>query len=215
MEPFHEQMAAIEDQLRDLEFHVDDGTFDEIHEQIREQMSVHMKKMEEIHFDMEPYMEQMQQIHVEMEGLHEEMAKIHIDMEPIHEAMADIHVDLEPLHDEMEKIHRAMEPFHEEMELLGDRMEKALEGQVIAVLQEELATVVAPGTPLDEAAALIAEDANINIDEDTLTFTASKRRTRQVLIDLLSDHRIGTQKNFDDAIENAASALSPLVIVAD
>jgi beta-lactamase regulating signal transducer with metallopeptidase domain len=215
MEPMTDQIAALEDQLKDFEFHIEDGNIDEIHEQIQEQMAVHMKMIEEIHIDMEPYMEQMQQIHIEMEGLHEQMADIHIDMEPIHEQMATIHVDLEPFHEEMEKIHLEMEPIHEELELLGDRMEKAIQGEVIAVLQEQLVTVIAPGTPLDEAAALIAEDAHINIDEDTLTFSASRRRTRETLRDLLSDHRIGTQKNFDDAIEGAVSALSPLVIVVD
>jgi beta-lactamase regulating signal transducer with metallopeptidase domain len=215
MEPMTDQIAALEDQLKDFEFHIEDGTIDEIHEQIQEQMAVHMKMIEEIHIDMEPYMEQMQQIHIEMEGLHEQMADIHIDMEPIHEQMATIHVDLEPFHEEMEKIHLEMESIHEELELLGDRMEKAIQDEVIAVLQEQLVTVIAPGTPLDEAAALIAEDAHINIDEDTLTFSASRRRTRETLRDLLSDHRIGTQKNFDDAIEGAVSALSPLVIVVD
>jgi hypothetical protein len=75
--------------------------------------------------------------------------------------------------------------------------------------------VIAAGTPLDEAAALIAKDANINIDDDTLTFTASRSRTRDILTELLSDHRVGTQKNFDMAIDSAANALSPLVIVVD
>jgi len=116
---------------------------------------------------------------------------------------------------EMERIHIEMEPFHEEMEILGNRMEKALQGEVIAVLQAELGSVIAPGTPLDEAAALIAEDASININDNTLKFRASKRRTREVLTDLLSDHRVGTQKAFDEAIDSAVAALSPLVIVAD
>jgi hypothetical protein len=44
---------------------------------------------------------------------------------------------------------------------------------------------------------------------------ASKQCTRQILNDLLADHRIGTRKNFDDAIDSAAQALSPLVIVVD
>jgi len=122
---------------------------------------------------------------------------------------------MEPFHEQMGQIHIEMEPFHEEMELLGDRMERALQGEVIAVLQTELGPVIAPGTPLDEAAALIAEDASINIDDDTLKFRASRERTRDVLTDLLSDHRVGTQKNFDEAIDSAVAALSPLVIVAD
>jgi beta-lactamase regulating signal transducer with metallopeptidase domain/predicted nucleic acid-binding Zn-ribbon protein len=215
MEPYHEQLEALEEQLHGLTLHIDDGTLEEVERQIQVQMEIHMEGLEKIQIEMEPFMEQMQAIHIEMGDLHEQMADIHIDMEPIHEQMAQIHIDMEPFHEEMEGIHIEMEPFHEEMEILGDRMEKALQGEVIAVLQAELGPVIAPGTPLDEAAALIAEDASINIDDNTLKFRASKRRTREVLIDLLSDHRVGTQKNFDDAIDSAVAALSPLVIVAD
>jgi beta-lactamase regulating signal transducer with metallopeptidase domain/soluble cytochrome b562 len=209
MEPYHEQMEALEEQLHGIELHIEDGTLEEVERQIHAQMEIHMEGLEKIHIEMEPFMEQMQAIHVEMEDLHEQMADIHIDMEPIHEQMTKIHVDMEPFHEEMERIHIEIEPFHEEMELLGDRMEKALQGEVIAVLQAELGPVIAPGTPLDEAAALIAEDASININDDTLKFRASRGRTRDVLIDL------GTQKAFDEAIDSAVAALSPLVIVAD
>jgi beta-lactamase regulating signal transducer with metallopeptidase domain/soluble cytochrome b562 len=215
MEPYREQMAAIEKELENITLHIEDGTLEEVERQIHEQMEVHMKELEKIHVQMEPLTEYMQQIHVEMEGFHEQMAEIHIDMEPIHEQMAKIHIDMEPFHEQMEQIHIELEPFHEELELLGDRMEKALQFEVISVLQEELGSVISPGTPLDEAAALIATDANINIEDDSLTFNASQRRTREVLTDLLSDHRVGTQKNFDTAVDSAARALSPLVIVVD
>jgi len=215
MEPYHEQMEAIEKQLESITLHIEDGTLEEVERQIHEQMEVHMKELEKIHLQMEPLTQYMQQIHVEMEDLHEQMAEVHIDMEPIHEQMAKIQIEIEPFHEQMEQIHLELEPFHEEMEILGDRLEKALQGEVIAVLQSELGSVIAAGTPLDEAAALIAEDANIHIDDDSLSFNASKRRTREVLTDLLSDHRIGTQKNFDMAVESAANALSPLVIVVD
>jgi len=215
MEPYHEQMEAIEKELQSITLHIEDGTLEEVERQIHAQMEIHMKELENIHLEMEPLMEYMQQIHVEMEGFHEQMAQVHIEMEPIHQQMEDIHIDLEPFHEEMEQIHRELEPFHEEMELLGERMEKALQFEVISVLQEELGSVISPGTPLDEAAALIAEGANINIEDDTLTFNASERRTREVLTDLLSDHRVGTQKNFDAAVDSAARALSPLVIVVD
>jgi uncharacterized coiled-coil DUF342 family protein len=178
-------------------------------------MEIHMQGLEEIHLDMEPYMEQIEAIHAEMEGLHEQMAEVHIDMEPIHAQMAEIHVELEPFHGQMEKIHIELGSFHEEMEELGERMEHALQIEVIAVLQDKLGSVIAPGTPLDEAAAKIAEDAHIRIDEDTLTFRASRGHTRDVLIDLLSDHRVGTQQAFDDAIDSAVNALTPLVIVVD
>ena len=215
MEPYEEQMEALEKELQSIEFHIEDGTIDEVHEQIQAQMEIHMNGMEKIHLEMEPLMDQMKQIHVEMEDLHLQMADIHFDMEPYEEMMAQIQIDMEPFHEEMEKIHIKMEPFHEEMELLGDRMEKAIQSEVIAVLQAELGPVIAPGTPLDEAAALIAEDASVNINKDTLKFRASRGRTRDVLIDLLSGRRIGTQKAFDEAIDSAVAALSPLVIVAD
>jgi len=215
MEPFHEQMEALEEEFRSVELHIDDGTLEEIERQIHEQMEEHMADLEKIHIEMEPFMEQMEAIHIEMQEFHVQMEDLHIDMEPFHEQMADIHIDIEPFHEEMERIHIQMEPFHEEMELLGERMEKALQGEVIAVLQAELGPVIAPGTPLDEAAKVIAEDAHINIDDETLEFRASRGRTRDVLTDLLSDHRIGTQKAFDEAIDSAAAALSPLVIVTD
>ena len=215
MEPYHEQMEALEEQLHSITIHIEDGTLDDVQRQIHAQMEIHMEGLDKIHIEMEPLMEQMEAIHVEMEDLHIQMEDIHIDMEPFHEQMAKIHIDMEPFHEEMERIHIEMEPFHEEMELLGDRMEQAIQDEVIAVLQAELGPVIAPGTPLDEAAALIAEDANINISDDTLKFRASRGRTRDVLTDLLSDQRIGTQKAFDEAIDSAAAALSPLVIVAD
>jgi beta-lactamase regulating signal transducer with metallopeptidase domain len=215
MEPYHEQMEALEEQLKSIELHIEDGTIEEVERQIHEQMQAHMEGIEKVQIEMEPFLKQMEAIHVEMEDFYEQMAEIQIDMEPFHEQMAKIQIDMEPFEKEMEKIHVEMEPFHKEMELLGKRMEKAIQGEVIAVLQAELGPVLAPGTPLDEAATLITEDANINIDDDTLKFRASKRRTREVLTDLLSDHRVGTQKAFDEAIDNAVAALSPLVIVAD
>jgi beta-lactamase regulating signal transducer with metallopeptidase domain len=215
MEPYEAQMEEIEKQLQSITIHIEDGTLEDVERQIHAQVEIHMEGLEKIHVEMEPLMEQMQQIHVEMEDLHEQMAEIHIDMEPIHEQMAEIHIDMEPFHEQMEQIHIELEPFHEEMEALGERMEHALQFEVISVLQDELGPVIGPGTPLDEAAALIAEDAHINIEDDTLTFRASKSRTRDVLTDLLSDHRVGTQKNFDTAVDSAARALSPLVIVVD
>jgi beta-lactamase regulating signal transducer with metallopeptidase domain len=215
MEPYKEQIEAIEKQLQSIELHIEDGTLEEVQRQIHEQMEAHMEGIEKIHLEMEPLMEQMKEIHIEMEDLHLKMADVHVEMEPLHEVMAKIQIDMEPFHEQMEQIHLEIEPFHEELERLGGRMEKALQGEVIAVLQSELGSVIAPGTPLDEAAALIAEDAHINIEDDTLTFRASKNRTRDVLTDLLSDHRIGTQKNFDTAVDSAARALSPLVIVVD
>ena len=215
MEPLNAQMEALQEQLQNIELHIEDGTLEEIQRQIHEQMEIHMEGLEEIHLNMEPYMEQIEAIHAEMEGLHEQMVEVHIDMEPIHAQMAEIHIDLEPFHEQMEEIHVEMESFHEEMEELGERMEHALQIEVMAVLQDELGSVIAPGTRLDEAGARITEDAHINIDEDTLTFRASRDNTRDILTDLLSESRVGTQQAFDDAIDSAVNALTPLVIVVD
>jgi beta-lactamase regulating signal transducer with metallopeptidase domain/soluble cytochrome b562 len=215
MEPYQAKMEELEKELQNIELHIEDGTLEEVERQIHEQMEAHMEGLEQIHLEMEPFMEQMEQIHIEMEGLHEQMAQVHVDMEPFHEQMAEIHINMEPFHEQLEQLHTELEPFHEEMEALGERMEHALQIEVISVLQDELGPVIAAGTPLDEAAALIAKDADIKVDEGTLTFRASKRRTSEVLTDLLSDHRVGTQKNFDMAVESAANALSPLVIAVD
>ncbi len=38
---------------------------------------------------------------------------------------------------------------------------------------------------------------------------------REILTDLLLPHRIGTQEFFDQAIDNAATGLSPMVIQVD
>ncbi len=215
MKPYHKQLEALEEKLQSMQIHIEDGTLEDVQRQIHEQMERHMEQLETVHIDMEPYIKQIEAIHEEMAVLHEEMAQVHINMEPIHAQMEKVHVDLEPLHEEMEKLHIELEPLHEEMEALGNRLEHALQAEVIAVLRDTLGPVVAPGTPFDEAAARIADDADINIDDDTLTFRASKRRTREVLTDLLSEHRVGTQEAFDQAVESAVDALAPLVIVAD
>ena len=41
-----------------------------------------------------------------------------------------------------------------------------------------------------------------------MKFRASRGRTRDVLTDLLSDHRIGTQKDFDKAIDSAVAPVT-------
>jgi hypothetical protein len=101
------------------------------------------------------------------------------------------------------------------MERLGDRMEAALRVEVIAVLRDALGPVIAPGAPLDEAAARIVDEANINVHDDFVRIHASRSETREILVDLLTPHRIGTQEAFDQAINNAANALSSLVIQTD
>jgi len=215
MAPFHAQMEAMEEQLQNLEIHVEDGTLDEVQRQIHEQIEAHMELFEEIHVDMEPFLEQIEAIHVEMEDLHVEMADIHIDMEPFHEQMEQFHIEMEPFHEKMEQFHREMGPFHEEMELLGDRLEEAITGEVAAYLRDELGAVTSPEADFHDAAARIVDDANINVHDDVVRVDAPRGNTRDILIDLYGPQRIGIQETFDEAVERAVNGLSPLRIQAD
>jgi len=215
MEPFTAQMEEFEKVMENIELHIEDGNLKEIQKQIHEQIEVHMEMVESIHVDMEPYLELIQEIHVEMEDLHEQMAEIHIDMEPIHEQMESIHIDMEPFHEQMGELHREMEPFHEEMELLGERLENALQVEVVTYLRDELGAVTAPGVDFAEAAARIVEDARIRVDDDLVRIDASKSDVRDILADLFAPHRIGTQDAFDAAIDHATAGLSPLTIEAN
>jgi HAE1 family hydrophobic/amphiphilic exporter-1 len=54
---YQEKMAEIEAQMNDLELHIEDGTLDEIHRQISEQVEAHMEQFEEIHVEMEPFLD--------------------------------------------------------------------------------------------------------------------------------------------------------------
>jgi len=215
MEPFEVQMEEFEAQMESFEIHVDDGTLEEVQRQIHEQLEEQMKAIEEIHIDMAPFHEQMEAIHAEMEPLYRELEAIHIDMEPIHEQLESLHIDMEPIHEQMEAVHREMEPFHEEMERLGDRLERAISGEVEAVLREHLGAVTAPGAPIDEAAARIADDAHMHVDDNRVRVDASAREVREILSDLLGPHRVGASDAFDAAVDAAAEALSPLEIMID
>jgi beta-lactamase regulating signal transducer with metallopeptidase domain len=215
MQPFLERMEELEADLEDLEIHVEDGTLKEVERQIHDQVEAHMEKIREIHVHMEPIHEQMEAIHSEMEPLHRKLEQIHVNMEPVHEEMERIHEAMEPLHEQMEAIHREMEPIHEEMEQLGDRLEHALRSDAAAVLRDHMGATTAPGAPIDEAAARIVEEAHIHVDEDVVEIDASRREVREILTDLLGQHRAGTQQAFDDAVNAAADALSPLEIRVD
>jgi predicted nucleic acid-binding Zn-ribbon protein len=215
MEPFHEQIEAMEQEMQKLQIHIEDGTLEEVQFQIQEQVTKHMEMIEEIHIDMGPYMEQIEEIHAQLEPLHEAMAEIHIDLEPMHEEMQKIHISIEPFHEQMEALHEELEPFHEELERLGNRLEAAIGGEVVAVLREHLATVTAPGTSFDEAAARIVEDAHIHVDDDLVSIDASRDDVRDILVDLFAPQRVGTQDVFDAAIEATVDALSPLEIRID
>ena len=139
MKPYEEQMEALSQQFENMDLHIEDGKLEDIERQIHEQMDAHMGQLETIHVNMQPFLEQMEVIHEEMAGLHDEMADVHIDMEPIHAQIEKIHVDLEPFHEQMEQLHIELEPFHEEMERLGDRLEKAIQGEVVSTSAASLA----------------------------------------------------------------------------
>ncbi len=215
MKPYEQQIEALEEQFRNMELHIEDGKLEDIERQIHEQMEAHMGQIESIHVNMEPFLEQMEAIHEEMAGLHEEMEFVHIDMEPIHAQIEKIHIDMEPFHEQMEQLHIELEPFHKEMELLGDRLEHAIQGEVVSYLRSELGAVTSPGAPFDEAAARIVDDSHINVHDDTLKIKGDQDEIREILTDLLLPHRIGTQETFDQAIDNAATGLSPMVIQVD
>jgi beta-lactamase regulating signal transducer with metallopeptidase domain len=215
MEPFQARMEEFEKEMENIQIHIEDGTLKEVQKQIQEQVEAHMKMVESIHVDMEPYLAQIEEIHAEMEGLHGQLAEIHIDMEPIHEQIEKIHIDMEPFHEQLEELHRAMEPFHEEMELLHERMEHALQADVVSYLRDELGSVTTPGAEFEEAAARIIDDARIRFDDNVVRVDASESEAREILADLFTPHRIGTQEAFDSAIDRAAAGLSPLTIRAD
>lgn len=208
MEPYHDEIAALEDRIEDLVLHMEDGTLEEVQRQIQEQLAVHMEQIEAIHMDMEPLHELMEELHVQMEPLHEEMEKLHVDMEPFHREM-------EKLHEHMEELHVEMEPLHEEMELLGDRLETALETDVEAELRDHLGAVTTFSAPFDEAASRIVEDASIRVNDDIIRIRASRREVREILTDLMKPHMVGLEEAFEAAVDNAADALSPLEITID
>jgi beta-lactamase regulating signal transducer with metallopeptidase domain/archaellum component FlaC len=215
MQPVLAQIEEFEAGLDDLEIHIEDGTLAEVQRQIHEQIEAHMEQIESVHVDMEPFHRQIEELHRQLEPLHRELEQVHVNMEPVHREMEEIHESMEPFHERMEEIHRELEPFHERMEQLGDRLEQALRGDVAAVLRRHLSPVTAPGAPIDEAAARILEDAHVHVHDELVEVDASRRDVRQILVDLLGSHRIGTEDAFDAAVDDAADALSPLSIAVD
>jgi archaellum component FlaC len=215
MEPMLAQIEEFAGQLENVRIHVEDGTLAEVQQQIEEQIEAHMAKIEEIHIDMEPLHEQLEAIHEQLEPLHEQLEAIHIDMEPMHAEIERMHREMEPIHERIEEMHLEMEPIHEELGRLGDRLEDALRGEVATVLREHLGAVTGPNAPFTEAAARILEDASVRVNDGTVWVRASRSEARRILTDLLGPLRVGDQSVFDEAVEGAATAVSPLVIQAD
>ncbi len=215
MQPYEQQIQELEHRIQSLVIHVDDGTVEEVQHQIQEQITQQMAAMESIHVDMQPLIEQIEAIQAEMDPLHHELEAVHVQMEPIHQQLESLHLDMEPIHEQMEAVQKAMEPLHEQLEGLGDRFERAVGNEIGSVLRERLGPVTAPGAPIDEAAARIAVDADINLDDDVVRVNAPRSEAHEILTDLLAPHRVGTQEAFDAAVNGAVDALSPLVIRID
>ena len=194
MEPMQAQLEAMHESLENMELHIEDGTLEQIQEQIHEQMEAH---------------------HAQLEPLHKQMEALHLEAMPSHEQMERIHAEMEPYREEMERLHDEMEPFHDAMEQLGERIEAALIGDVAAVLRAHLGPVTGPDAPFTEAAARIIDDGNIHIDDDVLELNASRRETREILMDLFTPLRVGTQDAFDEALEADVNEISDLEIQTD
>jgi beta-lactamase regulating signal transducer with metallopeptidase domain/predicted nucleic acid-binding Zn-ribbon protein len=215
MEPMLAQIEAFAGDIENIRIHVEDGTLAEVQRQIQEQIEAHMAKIEEIHIDMEPLHEQIEAIHEQLEPMHEQIEAIHIDMEPMHEEIERLHLEMEPIHERIEEMHLDMEPIHEELGRLGERLEDALRGEVATVLREHLGAVTGPNAPFTEAAARILEDADVHVEDDSVRVEASRSEARRILTDLLAPLRVGAQSSFDAAIDDAAVAVSPLVLQVD
>jgi len=215
MEPMHAQLEAMHESLESMELHIEDGTLEEIQEQIHEQMEAHHSQLESVHIDMEPFHEQMEALHAQLEPLHEKMEALHLETMPFHEEMERFHAEMEPFQEEMDRLHEEMEPFHEEMERMGERIEAALHNDVVSVLRSHLGSVTSPTAPFAEAAARIIEDSNIHIHNDVLELDVSRREVREILSDLFTPSRVGTQDAFDNALEDAVDDVSDLEIRTD
>lgn len=213
--PMHEKLEAIHEAFGNLELHVEDGTYEQIQEQIHKQMEAHFAQLESMQIDMEPFHAQLEALHAQLEPLHEQMEALHLDAIPSHEEMERLHAEMEPFQKKMERFHEEMEPFHEEMELIGERIEAAISGDVAAVLRSLLGPVTGPNAPFAEAAARVIDDANIHINDDLLELNASRREVREILTDLFTPFRVGTQDAFDEALESAVDEVADLEIRTD
>ncbi len=213
MEPFLTEIAELEAKAQVLVLHIEDGTLEEIQQQIDEQLRQNLEKFELSHKALEPHMKQLEMVHLEMEELHKHMEKVYEGLEPQHEAMEEMHRALEPLHEEMQRMHLEMEPFHQQMEQLGERLENAIADEVAGRLQSHLGTVTDPGAPFDEAARRIIDRARVRIQHDVIAVTSPFSENREILQDLFASHRIGTEDAFGDAVTAAAEDLEGLRIL--
>ncbi|MCU0305124.1 MAG: hypothetical protein MUC56_13820 [Thermoanaerobaculales bacterium] len=223
MEPFHEQIERLHEQLETVTFHVDDGTIEEIMEQVHEQMEAQRIDMESIHLEMAPFQEKIAELHAELEPMHRELARLseeqHARLQEQlkgHEALiAAEESRLEAMHEAMARVHDEMEPLHEEMERIGARIESALVDDVADLLRSHLGPVTSPGAPFREAAARIVDDGRIHIHDGVLELEASRREVREILDDLFTPERVGTEEAFGAALEAAVDEVADLRIAVD
>ncbi len=214
MEPYLEQIEAASRVVESIELDIERGTIKDIHRQIEEQLKSHLANLEQLHVDLEPMHEQLEALHRELEPLHEHLAEVHLEMAPHHEAMARIHERMEPMHEAMESMHAEMEPLHLELEATANRVKKALNAEVEAELRERLGTVVSPGAPWSEAATRIVEEASLHIDDDLVRLNTSRSEVREILTDLMTPHRVGTEDAFAAALDDTAREISRFEVTA-
>ncbi|HSN54410.1 MAG TPA: M56 family metallopeptidase [Candidatus Sulfomarinibacteraceae bacterium] len=213
MAPFQERMEAMQERLESTTFHIDDGTLEEIQRQIHEQMENLHLELESVHVDMGPYREQLESIHEQLGPLHEQIARLTEEQTArIHERMERNQEVLARQHERMERLQRDLEPLAREMERRGERLQDALQGDVAAVLRSHLGPVAAPDAPFTEAAARLLEEASIHLHDAVLEVDVSRREAREILDDLFSPVRIGTEEGFDAALESAVDELADLEI---
>lgn len=212
MQPLEVEMEQLEDEMQDLVLHIEDGTLDEIHRQIDEQLKANFKNIELSHAALEPHLKDLELVHLEMEELHKHLEKIHLEMEPQHEAIEEMHRALEPLHDEMDQLHDEMEPFHRQMEQLGERLDNAISDEVAGRLQTHLGPVTSPGAPFGEAARRIISSARVRIRNEVIDIDSPFNENQEILQDLFTKHRIGTEEAFNEAVTAAAEELEDLRI---
>jgi len=215
MEPMHEQLEAMQESLESVRLHIEDGTLEEIQEQIHAQMEAHQAEFESVHIDMEPIQQQIEELHTRLEPLQRQIEQIHLEAVPSQEEMERMQAEIEPFQKEMERLQEEMEPFQEEMGRLGERIQAAIAGDVAAVLRQHLAPVTGPDAPFTEAAARIIDEGNIHIDNEIVELHVSRREVREILSDLFNPTRIGTQNAFDEALDAAVDEISDLELRTD
>jgi beta-lactamase regulating signal transducer with metallopeptidase domain len=216
MVPFQERMEAMQERLESMTFHIDDGTLEEVQRQIHEQMESFHFELDSVHVDMGPYREQLERIHEQLEPLHERIARLTEEQTArIQERMERNHEVLARQHERMERLQRDLEPLTREMERRGERLQHALQGDVAAVLRSHLGPVAGPDAPFAEAAARLLDEASIRLHDDVLEVNVSRREAREILDDLFSPVRIGTEEGFDTALESAVDELAGLEIRVD